>query len=134
MIHPPRRPGWAAPAAACAILAVLLAGSAPDPAAAQQACRRSDTGRVPSLHIALVVVRDVPCAMAMLVGRPDTFRVITQVSHGSVSVTNRVALYTPNPGYTGPDTYTIQASYNPDFRETIAQAFWMATITVVPPG
>jgi hypothetical protein len=71
--------------------------------------------------------------MSMLVGKPETFTVIAAPSHGTVSVNNRVALYTPNPGYIGPDSYTIQAAYNPDGRPTTAQAFWMATITVVPP-
>jgi hypothetical protein len=125
---------WTAATVAAATVFLLLGMRAAAPAAAQQLCRRTDSGRVPSLHISLVVVRDVPCTMVMLVGMPESFRVITPSNHGSVSVNNRVALYTPNPGYTGPDSYTVRAVYNPDGRQTTAEAFWMVTITVVPPS
>jgi len=43
-------------------------------------------------------------------GNALTFRVITQPSHGSVGVSNRIATYFADPGFVGTDTFTFAAN------------------------
>jgi hypothetical protein len=42
-------------------------------------------------------------------GNPLTLRIVTQPSHGSVGISNRVATYFSEPGYVGSDTFTFAA-------------------------
>jgi Tol biopolymer transport system component len=67
--------------------------------------------------ITQTVVRQDPSAVVLSCtdddGDPVTRAIVTGPSHGVASVVDQTAgtvTYTPNPGYTGPDTFTFQAS------------------------
>lgn len=62
-------------------------------------------------------------------GNPLTYKITQEPAHGKLSGSGKNVIYTPDPGYTGPDVFLFTAS-DGQFT-TSAQA---VTITVVPTG
>jgi Tol biopolymer transport system component len=84
------------------------------------------------VDLAQTVVREDPSAVTLMCvdddGDPVTRAIVAGPAHGSVGAVDQTAgtvTYTPNPGYTGPDTFTFQAS-DPSGSSPVATA----TLTV----
>jgi len=67
-----------------------------------------------------LIATDIDC-------NPLTYNIVSNPTHGTVSLTGKIATYTPNPNYNGPDSFTYRAYDGQEYSNTAT-----VTITVNP--